>query len=276
MTHPSLVQPLPADLALALASRSDRLGRLGSSLLFFSTVGSTNDVAAALAQRGGHEGAVVIANAQTEGRGRQGRTWYSPPADGLYVSVVLTPGRARAAGRAVSLLTIAAGVSLAEAIDAATGLRVDIKWPNDLLVGRRKLGGVLAEAVATPGVSPAVGSVVLGYGLNVGVAVYPQHLQHRATSLEAELGRAVDRAGLCAETLASLARRYDDLLEGRFDAILDLWRARAPGHVGARVSWSTPRGTESGITSGLDSMGALLVRVGDRIERIVAGEVVWE
>jgi len=276
VTQPPLAQAVPADLALALARRSDRLGRLGSSLLFFSTVGSTNDVAAALAEEGGHEGAVVIANAQTAGRGRHGRTWFSPPANGLYVSVVLTPGRARPAERAVSLLTLAAGVSLAEAIDAATGLRVDIKWPNDLLVGRRKLGGVLAEAVATHGGSPSVESVVLGYGLNVGVAVYPPHLRQRATSVEAELGREVDRAALCAETLATLARRYDDLLDGRFDAILDGWRARAPGHVGARVWWTTPRGTESGITSGLDSMGALLVRVGDRIERIVGGEVVWE
>ena len=86
----------------------------------------------------------------------------------------------------------------------------------------------------------------------------------------------IDRAALCAETLAALAARYRDLLAGRFDAILDAWRARAPASRGARVSWDTPTGLRSGVTAGIDDRGALLVRVGDRIETIVAGEVTWE
>jgi biotin-(acetyl-CoA carboxylase) ligase len=90
-----------------------------------------------------------------------------------------------------------------------------------------------------------------------------------------ELGRPIDRAILFAETLAALASRYDDLLEGRFDGILDAWRARAPASRGARVSWETPAGSRSGITGGVDEQGALLVNLGDRIERIVAGELRW-
>jgi BirA family biotin operon repressor/biotin-[acetyl-CoA-carboxylase] ligase len=273
-------EPLPSDLADALSRV--HLGRLGSAVLFFSTVGSTNDVASALAASGDREGAVVIAAAQTAGRGRRGRAWFSPPGAGLYVSVVLVPGRARqAADRATALLTLAAGVALAEAVEHATGLSPVIKWPNDLLIGRRKLAGILAEgmAVSDPVLTgvrgPGVQSVILGYGLNVGSAAYPADLSDRVTSLESELGRAIDRAPLCADTLAALAARYDDLLDARFDAILDAWRARAPGSRGGRVSWDTPSGRQSGTTIGVDDMGALLVQVGDRTERLVAGEIQW-
>jgi BirA family biotin operon repressor/biotin-[acetyl-CoA-carboxylase] ligase len=270
--------PLPEELAQALASARPRLGRLGSRIVYFKVTGSTNDVAAALADnlQGASEGAVVIADAQTAGRGRRGREWFSPPGSGLYVSVVLKPGRSPGAGRdrATSLLTLAAGVALVEAVEAATGLGVDVKWPNDLYIGRRKLAGILAEAAG----SAPQDWIVLGYGINVGAAAYPPELGDRATSLESELGRHVDRALVLIESLASLARRYDDLLEGRFDAILDAWRARAPGSSGARVTFitgSTGTTAAAGVTAGIDDDGALLVRVGDRIERIVAGEVTW-
>jgi biotin-(acetyl-CoA carboxylase) ligase len=95
------------------------------------------------------------------------------------------------------------------------------------------------------------------------------------TSLESELGRPVDRPRVFSETLAALAARYDDLLAGRFDAILDAWRARAPACQGARVSWTTPAGARTGITAGIDDYGALLVRTEAQIERIVAGELLW-
>lgn len=241
--------------------------------MYFPSIESTNDVALALALRGGAEGAVVVADEQTAGRGRRGRTWFSPPGSGLYVSVVLAPARARSdPTRAAMLLTLAAGVALAEGVEAATGLRVDLKWPNDLHFVRRKLAGILAEAA---GGDLRDGAVVLGYGINVGPMAYPPELAERATSLESELGRPIDRALLLVETLAALARRYDELIEGRFDVILDGWRARAAGSVGARVEWTDRAGHQSGITAGIDDQGALLVRVGERVERIVAGEVTW-
>jgi len=254
--------------------------------MYFPVIGSTNDVAAALANNrtAATEGAVVIADSQTHGRGRRGHEWFSPPDAGLYVSVVLRTGRAPAVARdrATKLLTLAAGVALVEAVERATGLRVDLKWPNDLYIGRRKLAGILAEAAGTD----PQDWVVLGYGINVRAALYPPELGNRATSLESELGRHVDRSLLLVESLASLSRRYDDLIEGRFDAILDAWRARAPGHRGALVVFTrftaaassagaTASGPVSGLTAGIDDEGALLVLVGDRIERIVAGEVTW-
>jgi BirA family biotin operon repressor/biotin-[acetyl-CoA-carboxylase] ligase len=183
------------------------------------------------------------------------------------VSTVLAPRRSRDGERAMLLTTLAAGVALVEGVRQATGLVPSLKWPNDLYVGRRKLAGILAEGAGE--------AVVLGYGINIGNAAFPPELADRVTSLESELGRGVDRVSVFVETLCALARRYDDLLEGRFDAILDAWRVLAPAAVGTRVSWTTASGAARGITAGIDDRGALLVRVGDRTERIVAGEVLW-
>jgi len=269
-------ESLPVELADAIDRGRPRLGRLASQTLFFPTIGSTNDVAAARsASLSGEraEGLVVIADEQTSGRGRRGHTWFSPAGSGLYVSVVLAPARARVdPPRATVLLTLTAGVALAEGVEAATGLRVALKWPNDLQVSRRKLAGILAEGSATGGVAE---SVVVGYGINVASTAFPPELRDRATSLESELGRPVDRHHVLVETLASLARRYQDLLDGRFDAILDAWRRLAPAASGARVTWTTMAGTLEGVTGGIDDRGALLVRIDDRVERIVSGEVTW-
>ena len=256
-----------------MSAAQPRLGRLARTVVYLPVTGSTNDVAAQLIDAGGCEGAVVVAETQTAGRGRLRRAWYSPPGSGLYVSIVLAPGQARSdrANRATRLTTLAAGVALAEAVEWASFLHATLKWPNDLYAGGRKLGGILAEATA-PGTT---GEVVLGFGINVGAAAYPPELRDRATSLESELGREVDRGPLFAESLVALDRRYDDLLAGRFDAILDAWRALAPASTGGRVAWPTASGPLSGTTAGIDRDGALLVDVGDRIERIVGGEVSW-
>jgi BirA family biotin operon repressor/biotin-[acetyl-CoA-carboxylase] ligase len=249
----------------AIVRARPRLGRLASTVHYFPSVESTNDVAASLA-----EGAVVVADAQTAGRGRRGHAWFSPPGSGLYVSVVLAPAKATIdPARATLLTTLATGVALAEGIAAATGLPVDLKWPNDLFVARRKLAGILAETSGDD-------AVVVGYGINVGATAFPPEVRDRATSIETEVGRIIDRRVVLVETLAALSARYDDLLAGRFDAILDAWRRRAPGAFGARVSWTRHARARSGITAGIDDRGALLVRTPDGVERIVSGEVNWE
>jgi BirA family biotin operon repressor/biotin-[acetyl-CoA-carboxylase] ligase len=251
-----------------------RLGRLATRVQHLDTIGSTNDralewSATAAAEHTSAEGFLVVADRQTAGRGRRGHTWFSPPGAGLYVSVVLAPGTAPIdPRRATTLTTLAAGVAVAEGIDASTGLRADLKWPNDLFAARRKLAGILAETAGG-------GFVVVGYGINLAATALPPELRERATSLESELGRAVDRELVLVETLAALARRYDDLLAGRFNAILDAWRGRAPAAAGARVSWTTNAGPLSGVTAGIDDDGALLVNVDNRTVRIVAGEVAW-
>jgi BirA family biotin operon repressor/biotin-[acetyl-CoA-carboxylase] ligase len=128
--RPSLhmnLQPLPEDFGEPLARAADRLGLFREQIVWYADATSTNDLAAAMAERGVAEGRVVVANAQSAGRGRQGRTWVSPAGAGLYMSVVLRPHE-----RALPLLTIAAGVAVAEGIQSATGLAADVTWPNDV------------------------------------------------------------------------------------------------------------------------------------------------
>ena len=217
----------------------------------------------------------MVADAQTAGRGRFGRVWVSPPDAGLYFSTVLRP-----APHAVPLLTIAAGVAVADGVQAATGLTCDLKWPNDVYVGERKLAGVLAEADA---ISPAAAGdrhaglryVVVGIGINVMPAAYPPDVAARATSIEDQLGRPVDRGLLLAECLASLARRYGELQDGRQASVLAAWRARAASTLGRRVSWQSAGGGCTGIATDIDDSGALLIRTGEGMERIISGELYW-
>ena len=221
-----------------------------------------------MAERGAPEGCVVVANAQSAGRGRHGRSWASPPGAGLYVSAVLRPP-----DRALPLLTIAAGVAVAEGIQAATGLAVDVKWPNDVYAHGRKVAGILAEASSSN--AGAIQHVVVGAGINVMPAAYPPEIVHRATSLETELGRAVDRGLVLAEYLCALAARYADLQDGRGDAVARVWRARAASMLGRRVQWETADATCEGVALDIDDTGALVVRTAAGPIRVTAGEVRW-
>jgi len=263
---PAPVSP-PDDIVQALERIRARFDPELPRLLYFTSATSTNDVAARAAALGAPDGTAVVAELQTAGRGRLGRAWYSPPGAGLYVSVVL-----RETGSGVPpWVSLVAGVALAEAVRACTHLPVDIKWPNDLVVGRRKLAGILAEASG----GPTIEYVVLGFGINLRSAAYPPDIADRATSIEAELGRAVDRGVLLAECLASLLAWNNAVRAGQGAAVLDRWRVLSPSCRGNRVEWRTATGIASGTTDGIGEDGALLVRTDDRVERIVAGEVRW-
>jgi len=258
---------LPDDCATALAVAGDRAGIFSPHVLWYAEVSSTNDVAATLADRGEPEGTVVIADAQSAGRGRHGRTWASPPGAGLYMSIVMRP-----AAHAVSLLTIAAGVALADGIQAATGLHPQLKWPNDVYIDGRKLAGILAEA----GTSKAgVQHVVLGCGINLMPAAYPPDVAARATSIESELGRPIDRGLLLVECLAALHLRYCDLQLRASAAVIARWRERAVSTLGRRVEWDVAGVTRHGVAEDIDETGALLVRDGAACARVISGEVRW-
>jgi BirA family biotin operon repressor/biotin-[acetyl-CoA-carboxylase] ligase len=261
---------LPVEFAEPLARAADRLGPFGRRVLWFAEVPSTNDLAASMAERGDPEGRVVIANAQSAGRGRQGREWVSPPGAGLYMSILLRP-----LPHAVPLVTIAAGVAAAEGIQSATGLSPSLKWPNDVHLGGRKVAGVLAEGSvgADLQVGPAVQWVILGIGINVMPAAYPRDVAERATSIERELGRRVDRGLLLTECLAALAERYDDLQSGRAGKVIDAWRARAAPTLGRTVRWTSPEGIVEGVAENIDATGALIVRTASGPARIISGEV---
>jgi BirA family biotin operon repressor/biotin-[acetyl-CoA-carboxylase] ligase len=266
---------LPDDIAAGLRVTAERRGAMGADVQWFASIASTNDRALRWAANRAPEGALVGADAQTQGRGRHGRVWESPPGAGIYASLVLRPD-----ARTAALLTLAAGVAIVEGVEAATGLKAGVKWPNDVYVdagsravpGGRKLAGILAEA----GVSEAaVQHVVLGFGINVMPSAYPREIAERATSLEGELGRAVDRGLVLGECLAALNRRYQDLRDGRGDRVLATWRARAAATFGRTVEWDGAAGVESGVAFDIDAQGALLVRRPGSTARVVAGEVRW-
>lgn len=258
------------EIARAIDAGRARLGRFAASVEYYGEVGSTNDIAATRAAAGAAEGAVVIAAAQAAGRGRLGRTWFSPPGGGLYVSVVLRPPSATAA----SLVTLAASVGIAEGIAESTGLMPEIKWPNDLLAPAtyRKICGILVESTGNGG---RVDYAILGFGLNLRRAAYPPDVRDRAGSLEEELGRAVNAPDVLVSVLAGLARRYTETIHGAADRVLARWQELAPRARGTAVEWQAQDGPRRGIASGIDATGALLVRTASGIERIVSGEVNW-
>ena len=244
---------------------------LASRIAWRPETGSTNADAAVLAEGGAPEGVVVLADQQTAGRGRLGRSWSSPPGAGIYASVVLRPDPPVA-----RLLSIAAGVAIAEAIEEVSGLNPALKWPNDVYLAGggahppRKVAGILAEG----GLSGSRSWVVVGFGINVLPAALPPQLT-RATSIETELGRAVDRGELFAACLVRLAARYGDLKAGRRASVLAAWRTRAASTLGRRVEWDDGGAVASGVVAGIDEDGGLVVSTTAGTARIVSGEVRW-
>ena len=261
--------PLPREFAEPLHHLDGCL--LASRVIWHAATGSTNADAAALAEAGAPEGTVVLADLQTAGRGRLGRSWSSPAGTGIYASVVFRPEP-----RVARMLTIAAGVALAEAIETVAGIVPILKWPNDVYLGGgpqsgRKVAGILAEASVSSGAT----WVVIGFGINVLPAPFPRALALRATSLESELGRPVDRGELFAACLVQLAARYADLRAGRCQDVVAAWRRRASPTFGRPVEWVDEGATRTGVVSDIDDEGGLLVATDAGVVRVVSGELRW-
>lgn len=280
MTEIDRAGPIPTVLAdgLAHAMANGDAAPLGSRVLYFPLASSTNDLAVKLAVQGTPDGTLVIAGQQTAGRGRGGHQWFSPPGAGLYVSAVLDARQGRD-GDWVHALTMATGVAMAEGLHAASGLPVVIKWPNDLVMapagsvrGARKLAGILAEAQTDAGI---LSHVIVGVGVNVGPAAWPPEISARATSLEEELGRAVDPSLVLGASLARLGTWVRRLRAGHSTVVRTRWQQLAVGVSGATVEIAHADGPRRGVTCGIDGSGALLVRHGADTERIVGGEVIW-
>jgi BirA family transcriptional regulator, biotin operon repressor / biotin---[acetyl-CoA-carboxylase] ligase len=264
---------LPEEFAAALAATVAERGHFGERLHYAAEVGSTNDLAAAAADRGAPEGTTFVAGAQTAGRGRLGRTWFSPPDAGLYLSTIV---------RRASLapwITLAGGVAVADGIRAATALPLQIKWPNDIVAvggagfgARRKIAGILAEASSGP---EGVSHVVLGVGINLRPSAFPPELADRAGAIETELGRPADAGQVLAQVLAALNRALAELQTAGPPPLFAQWLALSPSAHGAPIEWDGATGPASGTTAGLAEDGALLARSADGLHRIVSGEVRW-
>ncbi|HYN06855.1 MAG TPA: biotin--[acetyl-CoA-carboxylase] ligase [Vicinamibacterales bacterium] len=262
---------LPREVSDAIDAARTRLGPF-HRLHYYRDVGSTNDIALAVAAAGAVEGTAVLADHQRAGRGRMGRTWFSPPGAGLYLSAIVRPGSADW----LSLTTLAAGVAVARALVMVSALPIGLKWPNDLVIGQpwRKIGGVLCES---SGSGAEIDALVVGIGVNLDLASTPPELAAVATSVEAELGRPVDRWRVVVEVLAELHGLLARLRAGDRAWVCDEWRrfGRA-GLLGARVRWDDQGIERTGLARDLDETGALLVESAGKVERLIAGDVRWD
>jgi BirA family biotin operon repressor/biotin-[acetyl-CoA-carboxylase] ligase len=240
---------------------------IGHELIARAAADSTNDIAWDALAAGAPDGTTVIADAQTRGRGREGRVWHTAPGLGLAMSVLLRPGCER---HALTVLPLAAGLALARALDTL-GARPELKWPNDVLLSGRKVSGILSESRRGPDGDDAV---VVGCGVNVLQSRddFPPGVRDLATSLALE-GVTTDRETVAARLLNALEPLWTELDEAGTEAIVEAWRARAT-FWGRPLTVRTPAGEVTGTALGLAEDGALLLESkGGGTIRIVAGDV---
>jgi BirA family biotin operon repressor/biotin-[acetyl-CoA-carboxylase] ligase len=228
---------------------------------------STNDLARELAEEGAGHGEVVVAERQTAGRGRRGRTWVSPARRNLALSVVLRPDLPVARA---SEVTLVAAVAICDALRQA-GVDAGIKWPNDVLVRGRKIAGILTELAAE---TDRVQWVVLGIGVNVNTRAedFPEELRGEVTSLLLERGQSAPRALFAAACLTSLEAWLDRHAEEGFEPVRAAWRERSVT-LGREVQVRTDGGEITGTAEDIDQGGALLVRTAAGLERLHSGDV---
>ena len=243
---------------------------LADHLHHFYKIGSTNTAAMSAAAEGAPEGSVFLAEEQTAGRGRGAHSWESARSAGIYCSVILRPALAPSD---VLVLALAAGLTVGAAIEEVNqGVRADLKWPNDVLIGNKKVCGILTEMNAE---ATRVRHVVVGIGINVNQTDFPKELQTEATSLRLATGSEWSRVELAAALLKSLDREYRLLLE-RKDArqsILRRFAEKSSWIRGKRVRIQENGTTIEGITEGLDDRGFLLVRSPEGLQTILSGSV---
>jgi len=252
-----------------------RLGKtrvIGRDIQVFEQTTSTNDVMEKLARDGVSEGVVVFAESQTKGRGRLGRKWISPERKGLWFSVLLRPDLRP---QEATQLTVASATALRRAIAAETGLKPEIKWPNDILVGGKKVAGILTELSAE---LDRVRHIILGIGVDVNLDAgeLPAELRKLATSLKMESGEKISRAELAVAILQALDEDYARIGAGKFAAVADEWEAHC-ATIGKNVTVLIGDRKIRGRAESLDDDGALLVRTEHgHLERIIGGDVTLE
>jgi BirA family transcriptional regulator, biotin operon repressor / biotin---[acetyl-CoA-carboxylase] ligase len=260
---------LHADDLLARLGKTKVIGR---GIQVFEQTTSTNDVMEKLARDGVKEGVVVFAESQTRGRGRLGRKWMSPTHKGLWFSILLRPDMRP---QETTRLTVASATAVRRAIKSVTGLSAEIKWPNDLLIGGKKVVGILTEMSAEV---DRIRHIILGIGVDVNqdAAEFPVELRKMATSLKIEAGEEICRAELAVEILRDLDFDYARIGSGKFSAVADEWEA-ACATIGRNVSVQTGVQKIRGRAEALDDDGALLVRTEHgHLERIIGGDVTLE
>lgn len=238
------------------------------NLHYFESIDSTNTAAKQMAATGAPEGTVLLADLQTGGRGRMGRSFHSPAGCGIYMSVILRP---KCPAPQLMHLTCAVAVAAADAIEAATGLRPGIKWTNDLVFERRKLGGILTELSLDK--NGCIDYAVLGIGINCCQKAedFPEEIQGIATSLQLCTGKPVNRAAVAAAMIEALERMNHTLIDA--GAFLPCYRTNCIT-IGQAISLVRGDEVRHGTALDVDNQGALVVRFEDgHTEAVQSGEV---
>ena len=230
-------------------------------IVIYDSTDSTNTRAKALALEGAEHGTAVCAESQTAGRGRQGKSFFSPGGTGLYMSLVLRPGDA--SGRDVQMATVLAAVAVCRAIEAEAGVSPKIKWVNDLYLGGRKVCGILAEAVASAG---GIDSVILGVGVNCTTESFPGELQGIAGSLGNE---GLSRNALAAKIVGNILSLWE---RAASPEIMEEYRARSLMQ-GKTVSYMREGAWRTGVVTDINNEGNLAVSEGGVIRVLRSGEV---
>ncbi len=262
------LEKVPDVLTPDVLKRQLKGSLFGKHIYHFFKTDSTNRVAFELGHAGEPEGAMVLAEEQSAGRGRAGRTWHSERAAGIYLTLLLRP---KLAPVQAPLLTMMAGLSAHTAVEAVTGLAVDLKWPNDLIIRGKKAGGILTEMHAEPGM---VRFVVVGIGLNVNQERFPGELAGLATSLRQETGKTQSRMELLVRLLREFESDYNRFLREGIAGVIQRFEVVSSYAHGKKVR--VTNGTESyvGTTAGLGPEGLLQVEREDgRVVTVIAGDV---
>jgi BirA family biotin operon repressor/biotin-[acetyl-CoA-carboxylase] ligase len=231
-------------------------GKIGRDLITLRTVDSTNTLALELGEKGAPHGTVVIADSQTKGKGRLGRTWVSPPGINIYMSLILRPNIRSADA---TLLMMIASISCARALRDGTGLPITIKWPNDLMVNDKKMGGILTEIKSIGG---RILFAVIGIGINANSDRndFPPDLRYTATSLKIETSREQPRKTLIAGILNEMSCWYDTLIGGERRLLLDEWR-HLTSTLRKTVTVTTGDEVLTGTAEDIDANGMLLLKL---------------
>ncbi len=244
---------------------TESLGR--TRVVHFDETDSTQSRARELAAAGAPHGTLVVAEGQTGGRGRKGRTWFSPAREGIYASLVLRPPLTPTQAPRITLLS---AVAVADALIQASGLQIHIKWPNDLLVGERKLAGILTEMSAE---MDSVAFAIVGLGLNVNTARFPTDLRGRATSLLLESGQPHSRVALLQRVLEQYERWYTVFLEQGFPPVARRWRELSR-MLGRTITVDSGGQRQTAVARDIDEDGRLIIERSDgRSERLFAGDI---
>lgn len=267
--RPSEIHGDPFDLPALNAALAG--SRFEGKLHFLPSIGSTNTHAMQQAEAGAPDGSVYFTDEQTAGRGRGAHAWASPPASGLYVSVLLRP---RIAPADILWLSLAAGLAVREAVHAVTSLEADVRWPNDLLFGKKKFCGILTELNAEV---TRVRHAVVGIGINVHQEQFSGELREIATSLRIETGRHWPRQELLLALLQSLESEVAALsdaanIEAAAQSLRQRLEAASSWIRGKRVRLEESDGM-TGVTEGLDARGFLRVRTSEGLRTVLSGGV---